>query len=590
MRGDAKDLRALRWRDLCEAIALSIAFHLLCALLLFAVRPHLISFPPGGDFYIRLGEQNLPLVSSSPKERPEMLVDIAPDGEIVAPFDAAPPPTYGEWMSRMPVETARTSPTSQKLDALPRGATGAIHSPHQLDSQAVFSPTWSQHLLRQLRPETLSLPGQLPRESTSEAFRLYCSSQAPKAPQVPKSAEGPDRNDLSRQLQQTLGWLRVDRARQEPKLALGGAAAPEFYWESTAANPAQSGQELANSENFSVDIKFYRRFAGRGYLFEARFRPKPEVGFQKLAQSYLFLIDRSNSISPARFAAFKKSVAEALKLLTSDDRFNIAFFDRRLTRFALESTPCTPDNLAAAQSFLDGEKSGGFFASTDLYTSLDRILPLKKADEEITSAIILTDGDTHLSRERQRRTIAEWSRKNGGNLSLFAVACGRGNNLALMELLSFFNKGRLSYCSSEAELPELVKNLLLSLHYPIGRDMQATIASSLAPSAPEILPSSGQFPNLQRAGTFSIVGVCEEPGDFYLYLQGRHRDAWLDIKQRVDSIAASEIGEPSAELERRYLVLKAFEHYSTYLQTAQNSELRAAKQLLQALGYFSAFH
>lgn len=597
MRSDARDLRALRWRDLCEAIALSIAFHLLFAVLIFAVQPSLMPQRLCGDLFIHLGEQNQLCHPISDVDKGASLIAIAPGGDSATPFDLAPEPTYGEWMNRMPVKAAQTTPTEQLIsqspaDALQHSASSPLHpASAPLHARADAAPKWSQQFMQQLRKEGLSLPAQLPSEGASEAFRLYCSSPAQDALEIkPPKQSAATSPDLPEQVRQTLGWLKVDKAPKEQGLALGSGVAPGIYWEGIAANPAPAGEELANSDNFSVDIKLHRKFAGRGYLFEANFHPKSDVGFQKIGQNYLFLIDRSNSISHTRFAAFKAAVASALETLGPDDRFNIVFFDKRLTKFSPEAISCSFENISSAQSFLQGEKSGGFFASTDLYTSLDRMIPQEVNQEEITSAILLTDGDTHMSREKQRRTIAAWTQKNASKVSLFAVACGRGNNLPLMELLSFFNRGRLSYCAEEGELPNLVKNLLNSLHYPIGKDMLATAVSSDTACIPKILPSNGQLANLQRAGPFSIVGSCLEPGNFYLYLQGRHRKQWLDIKQRVELLEQSGIAEPNFELERRYLILRAFEHYRTYLQTAKTSELRAAKQLLQALGCFSAFH
>src|SRR5262249_17320002 len=151
--------------------------------------------------------------------------------------------------------------------------------------------------------------------------------------------------------------------------------------------------------------------------------------------------------------------------------FNVLVFDDAVVRLSSQSLQWNPSNLANARDFLQQQKYGGVFATTDLYSSLGVIVPQAVAENEVNTAILLSYGYTFLSSEKQRTNIGNWTLKNSGKVSLYVIASGKGNNLALLDLLSVFNKGSLHFSATDTGLDSVLFKLMQSIRNPIGKDM-----------------------------------------------------------------------------------------------------------------------
>ncbi|MCH9703904.1 MAG: hypothetical protein K0U13_03855 [Chlamydiae bacterium] len=163
---------------------------------------------------------------------------------------------------------------------------------------------------------------------------------------------------------------------------------------------------LAGSEHFDVHVEYTPRQDRPGYIFKATFYPKVDVVFKRIRQNYYFLIDRSNSIPRGRFLVNKRLVAEALDYLKPGDTFNILLFDDKVTKFAESGQKWSEDCVARARQFLQEQNHGGYFAATELYSSLGKVIPNHVSDKEVHTAILLSDGDSYLPSDKQRQMIA----------------------------------------------------------------------------------------------------------------------------------------------------------------------------------------
>lgn len=339
----------------------------------------------------------------------------------------------------------------------------------------------------------------------------------------------------------------------------------------------QTVGEIANSENFSTELSYCRAPDGRGYLFKVAFLPNREISFKRIRQNYFFLIDRSNSIDRARYEETKRAVVESLQLIDPRDNFNILVFDSRVKRFANRSIPATRYNVRRATDFLLSEPAGGFFASTDLYASLGKIVPTAVGEREVNTALLFSDGDTFLDRETQRKAIAHWSQHNSGKVSLFSVAVGKRNNLPLLSLLSNFNKGFLVYTPNYDDLTVHCLDLMQAIQAPIGKEIVVTAIPASDGNKVLLYPSTERLPNLYKNLPFVLIGRvdCLEP--ITLFLQGRYYDNQLDIKK---TISFEQSGVESEELSRSWAMHQAYEHYKHYLEDGKKGHLQAATLLL----------
>lgn len=356
----------------------------------------------------------------------------------------------------------------------------------------------------------------------------------------------------------------------------------------TLENFYSSGKDLkrAQSSDFVIKTKLYRRSKGGGYFFEIDLSPKKDVPFERMKQNLFFIIDRSNSVSKSRYQEAKQSVLQALDYLRPEDTFNILVFDDHVVRFSKDNLEANRQNIQKAQSFLEEQHHGGLFASTDLYDILDDLIPEAVHNNEVNTALLFSDGDSFLSKEGKRRSIHTWTRQNRGRISLYAVASGRKQNLALLELLCFMNRGALLKVGRSEKLAEQVNRLMHVLPRPIGKEMRSYVVSKHQDQKILLYPQADKQPDLYASVPYRIFGYTSSPEDFYLFLQGRHYVSGIDLKCHV---AFEKALPPNLEVERRWVLFRAFDHYQNFLQDGGEQHLEAANQLLHSIHYPIAF-
>ena len=127
-------------------------------------------------------------------------------------------------------------------------------------------------------------------------------------------------------------------------------------------------------------------------------------------------------------------------------------------------------NIQAAEEFLDKQEAGGLFAAGEIYNSLGKILDSVPENDEIHTAILLTDGKTSLSAERKQSVLKKWVEMNNGRLSLYTAAIGRDNDLLSLDLLSSVSGGKLLYSDTHASFPRKLAKLVLDLKDPVAKD------------------------------------------------------------------------------------------------------------------------
>lgn len=336
---------------------------------------------------------------------------------------------------------------------------------------------------------------------------------------------------------------------------------------------------IASSDDFTLDIQVAPRSTGWGYLFRIELIPKPHAKFRRIRQNYFFLVDRSQSIRYARYGFTQEAVSQALTALQPGDTFNILVFDDHAVAYAPKNVPWSPENISSGQNFIKQQSYGGLFASTDLYKSLGKIIPAAVAENEVNTAILLSDGDTRLTPDAQRESIQRWTRQNEGKVSLYSVASGTRNHLALLDLISFFNKGTLHYAVLDKDIGGSLMQLMQMLKNPIGKEMTVKAVKEASDLDITLYPSNESLPNLYEHTPFVVYGTINRLQDFHLFFQGKYYDKTLDIKHVV-SFARSKQAEP-AELEKRLAVFQAYRCYASYLAEGDKVYLTRAKELLK---------
>lgn len=333
-----------------------------------------------------------------------------------------------------------------------------------------------------------------------------------------------------------------------------------------------------DGDAFDIHVEYTHKKERPGFVFKLTLTPKAAPRFARLPQTFYFLIDRSNSIPRGRFILNKQIVATALGHLKPGDHFNILLFDDRVVKLSEDSLQWNQESVLKAREFLEKQQHGGYFAVTDLYTTLGKVLPRNVEADHMHTAILLSDGDTYLPLEKQRQTIGHWTLQNGGKIALYTATTGGGNNLPLLELISVFNKGMLLYSPDPEKMEERFIELIKMIRNPIAKEMSLTAISSDPQMSIRLQPKEHHLPHLYLNRPYVIYGSTNRLSDFVLFLQGESKGHPIDLKKQISFKRAL---SSSPDLEKRWVQLIAYEHYHNFLKEGNLKHLDIAKRLLQ---------
>lgn len=369
---------------------------------------------------------------------------------------------------------------------------------------------------------------------------------------------------------------------QEPKHATFGALQPLprqsfLHRRSQLPELAAYGFPYSASpadwnENFFVEVRTVKKEEG-GYLFSLTFLPKYDMSAQRMKQTYSFLIDRSNSVDKHRYQTFKRATLKALQSLQEGDAFNVILFDSQFSQLSKTPLPYSKKSLKLAEEFLENQPQGSYFATTDLYQVLPTLIPASSADDEANVAILITDGDSSLHPEKQRKLIHSWLEQNQGKVSLYTACVGQGVNKPLLELLSRFSRGKMLYSDTHTAFPRKLAKLTLTLRNPIAKEMTLSIVKAQEGCHLKLFPPSSSLPLLFSDQPYEIFGEIDELSDFTLLLEGKNKNELLTLKKTI-SFADSK--SDAKYVQTGWKQYQNYQHYETFLK---NGKLSALKHL-----------
>ena len=269
---------------------------------------------------------------------------------------------------------------------------------------------------------------------------------------------------------------------------------------------------------------------GRAY-FRLEIAARDPSVLPVVPKDIVFVQDASRSLAEERLYFCRKALNEAIRLLPSGDRFNVALF-RDDVEFCFDGW-ASPDeaNIGKATEFINAMKSKG---DTDVFKSMQAILGLPRDSARPLIIVLVTDGKATVGLTESSRIIGEFSKLND-NVSVFALGThGRANNY-LLDLLTFCNRGTANVVTSGRwDIPKNIAAVAEGCSQPVlGRVELATSIASHADLYP--LPSA----NLYANRTLEYYGSC--PGDvtnLVLQVRGEGGQAKCDIIFQMDLASA----------------------------------------------------
>jgi hypothetical protein len=340
------------------------------------------------------------------------------------------------------------------------------------------------------------------------------------------------------------------------------------------------------SDSFDIDLVCLPRPDQKGYIFALTLIPRADLKLPKMHQHYNFLIDRANSIQRERLLATKSAVLKAAGEIAPDDTFNIFVFDSKIEKLFPSARPADSAALKQAAEYLDKINLGSFFSPADLYNPLLLTLPATVQDDEIYTTIMFTDGENLAKKTGMRSILQTWTWQNNGKVALFTLGMGSDTQLAALDVASVFNKGRLYYSPTKRGIRRKLLKLMQNIHTPIAKNMVCRAIGKSQKKQIEIFPRPYQTMHLYLGQPFVILGISDTMDDFILFVQGRLKDRWLNIKK---TISFTDAKKGDASLKQEWALQMAYQCYERYVADDNPQHLAEAQQLLQPYDIQTAF-
>lgn len=334
---------------------------------------------------------------------------------------------------------------------------------------------------------------------------------------------------------------------------------------------------LPYKDYFDVEVSFAPKINEKGYIFAITFVPKPTIKLNRLKQNVFFLVDRSNSIQKERLNSTRHAITSSIPFLNEEDTFNILAFDSKLDVLSTLNLKNDNISLSRARSFLRRQNIGSFFSSTNFTIPLYKILDKNIGDDEINIAILISNGDG-LHKFKNSRVLNDWSRSNGGNLSLYTLCLENDKNMSVLELFSSLNKGKLLSADSTKNLRRKLQRLIKSISSPIAKDIVANAICLDNKAKIKLYPSNSQAPNLYINEPYTLLGTIEKLEDFTIFLQGKCKNNTFNLKKHISFDEAKQGG---STLQKELAMKLASICYQRYLVDNKSNHLQEAQKHLK---------
>ena len=283
--------------------------------------------------------------------------------------------------------------------------------------------------------------------------------------------------------------------RDRPDLPL-----PDLPGMGDEATPVNRDDIDAIDELLDISMVVYEPPTGDGYFrIDIATNPRSDR-LRAIPKDILFLVDCSNSITPAKLAVFRDAVTGALEYLNRRDRFNVVSFRVKPSSLFETYVPVTQTQIERGQDYVRRLQRGGL---TDVYAGLSPFVAASKTrPERPLNVFLFTDGESTVKDRMDNQTmLRRIAGLNRHNASIYATSVGKGANRFLLDLLAYSNRGRPLHRDDLDVFENEVVEFVGAHTDIIVADLAYTVAGGLQD---EIYPR--KLPHLYRDQTLSIYG------------------------------------------------------------------------------------
>lgn len=290
-----------------------------------------------------------------------------------------------------------------------------------------------------------------------------------------------------------------------------------------------------SSEKFGLNLASYRDGKDKDGYFVLIAAPQAKVDQSEvIAKDFVFVLDRSGSMSGEKFIQAQKALKRILDALNPEDRFTIVSFDNGVETY--HNTLRTMDYRDDARAWVDSRVIGG---GTNINDSLQTaIRTVDQTSERPHIIVFLTDGqategvtDTAAILANVRENIKPQSR-------VYTIGIGDVNQ-PLLESLASENRGTSLFVNAYDPLEKPLADFYAAIDSPVLVDLALDFGSM---KVYDLNPHP--IPDMFLGGQVVISGRYKGGGTTTITLTGKingevHTSVYQDIKFIDPSVKVS---------------------------------------------------
>lgn len=191
--------------------------------------------------------------------------------------------------------------------------------------------------------------------------------------------------------------------------------------------------------------------------------PRLTEEFEPSPREFIFVIDRSGSMSGGPLLQARNALRSCLRSMGSQDTFNIQAFDDRIEWFSQTANPVVQAAVERADEWLERIDARG---GTDILGAIDSVLMFNADPERQRYIVFLTDGAVSADDEALRRV-----QRQLGRARLFTFGVGPSVNRSLLMRMAELGHGTAEFLQLNEDIEEAIIRFQDRVAYPVLQDI-----------------------------------------------------------------------------------------------------------------------
>jgi len=244
------------------------------------------------------------------------------------------------------------------------------------------------------------------------------------------------------------------------------------------------------------------------YLLAALFPPALPEDFQPPQREFVFVLDRSGSMSGVPITQAHNALQACLRSLNPGDIFRILLFDDQLEWYSNEPANVTQSEIDQADRYLKQVEGRG---GTEILQALEAIFKLPADPKYSRYILFLTDGAV----SAEERALQQIRKKLDLRARLFTFGIGPSVNRALLEQMAALGRGTAEFLQLDEDIEGAIIRFQDRVSFPILTDLTLTWECA---RGWDILPA--QLPDLYAGQPLEICGrfqISKQPASLVVH-------------------------------------------------------------------------